>query len=111
MFVFQEAFFLASFRHLESFCPSSNKAATRHVPRSELNCYAATGASPQHQIYGFSQDAVLTKTRIIPQKRLSPFSLTPAESQQLWIQQNGKKPSYDSVSIFTRRKGAGVLVL
>lgn len=47
----------------------------------------------------------------VPKKCLNRFSLTPAESQQLCVEQNGKKTSYDSVSKLTRKKEAGVLVL
>lgn len=77
----------------------------------ELNHYPAVGAIPLPQIYGFSQDVSPTESPGVPKKCLSCFSLTPAEAQQLWVMQSGKKPSYDSVSIFTRKKGAGVLVL
>lgn len=111
MLVFQEFFFLPLSGTWKVSVPPTAKLLHVAFRARSLTVYAATGASPQHQIYGFSQDAALTKTLIIPEKRLNPFSLTPAESQQLWIQQNGKKPSYDSVSKFTRKKGAGVLVL
>lgn len=77
----------------------------------ELNRSPAIGVIPQPRIYGFSQDVRLTEYRAFPEKRWNRFSLTPAESQPLRVKQNGKKPSYDSASKFTRKKGAGVLVL
>lgn len=61
--VFQDIFFfLDSFRHLESFCPSSGKAVICHVPRSESST-ATPLLEPAHspRFTGFSQDAFLTK--------------------------------------------------